>query len=306
MKLKLGLVCISEVLRDTSKVSAKTMTRKGFNSLPRAEAIALCSARTLHNSVVVYKTIQSCIAQGISHYRISSSIFPLVTDPTLHLSYDDLPDIANIRVNLIRAGDLARSCGVSLSSHPDQFNVLSSYSESVVKNTILELNHQSNVLDMMGCPANYSSPMCLHLNKTPDFKKETLAQYRERFISNFLQCNAGVRSRLVLENEDKAFWNAANLYETFGSFMPLVYDNLHDKCNTSNVDPLVLANLFRKTWCKATPVFHWSEGTDAKPRSHATRASYLPDVVAANSDCIWEVELKDKDYAIAEILTNLL
>jgi len=303
--MRLGLVCISEMLRDEKKLSAKTMTRKGFNARPRKDALALLSARILHNTTVVAATLGSMVGNGIRHYRVSSSIFPCVTDATLHMTVADLPDIDAIRANLRGAGNLARAMSISLSCHPDQFNVLSSYNPLTVERSIKELNHQSAVLDMLGCAQDLSSPMCLHLNKTPDLKCETVHDYRERFLSSLSRCNAGVRARLVLENEDKGYWTTQQLHCWFGAHRALVYDNLHDKCNPS-IDENVAVPLFRQTWGNHTPVFHWSEGTAAKPRSHAGRASHMPAIVSANSDCIWEVELKDKDYAICEILNTLI
>ena len=303
--MRLGLVCISEMLRDNKKLSAKTMTRKGFNAVPRAAALQLLSARIMHNTTVVYATLGSMIGNGIKHYRVSSSIFPCVTDATLNIKVDDLPDIDAIRANLGGAGDLARAMNISLSCHPDQFNVLSSYTPETIERSIKELNHQSRVLDMMGCAQDLSSPMCLHLNKSPDLKRETVHDYRARFLRSLSRCNSGVRARLVLENEDKGYWTTEQLHRWFGAYRALVYDNLHDKCNPS-IDENIAVPLFRQTWGNNTPVFHWSEGTDAKPRSHAGRASHLPAIVAAHADCTWEVELKDKDYAICEILTNLL
>ncbi len=303
--MRLGLVCISEMLRDNKKLSAKTMTRKGFNAVPRAAALQALSARILHNTTVVTATLDGMVENGIKHYRVSSSIFPCVTDATLKIAYDDLPDMPAIRANLRTAGDAARAHGITLSCHPDQFNVLSSYTLETIERSIKELNHQSRVLDMMGCAQDLSSPMCLHLNKSPDLKRETVHDYRARFLRSLSRCNAGVRARLVLENEDKGYWTTEQLHRWFGAYRALVYDNLHDKCNPS-IDENVAVPLFRQTWGNNTPVFHWSEGTDAKPRSHAGRASHVPQIVAAHADCTWEVELKDKDYAICEILTNLL
>jgi len=229
-------------------------------------------------------------------------MFPLVTDPSLQLCYNDLPDMNDIEKNLAHAGNTARQLGVSLSCHPDQFNVLASYNPTVVQKSIHELNHQSHVLDLMGCAQNLSAPMCLHLNCAPDFKKETVEQYKARFLANLSCCSAGVQSRLVLENEDKSFWNCRNLYEHFSDVRALVYDNLHDACNPSYEHGNTVA-LFRITWGEYVPVFHWSEGINGS-RAHADRASHIPCCVTDNLDCTWEVELKAKDFAILEILNK--
>jgi UV DNA damage endonuclease len=302
-QLRLGLVCISEVLKNSRKVAFKTMTRKQYLSMPRERALQILSARTLHNaSTIRCDILPHLSAVGISHYRVSSSMFPLITDKTLGLCYDDLPDMPLIRENLAAAGQFARINDISISCHPDQYNVLASYNEDVITNSINELNHQSNVLDMMGLPQDLSSSMCLHLNASPKFKIEDCLGYRQRFIDNLARCNDGVRARLVLENEDKGFWNCDNLYNFFHDVRPLVFDNLHNACNPSEYVEDVYAIMFSSTWRQHRPIFHWSEGIDGTSK-HARRASHIPEIVKNNSDiCTWEVELKDKDYAILEIL----
>jgi UV DNA damage endonuclease len=299
--MNIGLVCISEILKEQNKQNAfQTMTRSRFNALPRTDAIAQLSSRIRHNASLCVKIIQHCASIGIKHYRISSSLFPLITDETLGLCYSDLPDWQSIQQILLQAGDTARRLGITLSSHPDQFNVLPSLNQDTVRRTIRELNHQAFVLDLFGCPQDYSAPMCLHLNLSFDSNKESILQYMSRFSRAFNSCDSGVRQRLVLENEDKGFWNCENLYKYFKPF-PLVFDNLHDQCNRSSVCHF---NLFKSTWGNFTPVMHWSEGTADKPRSHADFASHLPLIVQNNLDCVWEFELKGKDHAIVKVLKN--
>ena len=301
MTPRLGLVCISERLTH-QKISAKTMTRKQFVTLGRDRGLTVLSERILHNSQHVLRTLQACIDSGARHYRVSSSLFPLLTDHTLELSYRDIHGFDDIASNLAKAGEFARQHDITCSAHPDQCIVLSSYSQPVVEKTMLEPYHQSYVLDMMSFKSDYSTPMCLHLNKTPDFKRETLGEYVSRFLANLARCSRGVRHRLVLENEDKAYWNCENLYASFAGHLPLVYDNLHDTCNPS-CDPSQSISRFRQSWGKYTPVFHWSEGIGST-RSHSDYATHLPHVVSANRDVTWEVELKAKDNAIAHILST--
>lgn len=300
--MNLGLVCISEVLKKQNKKSAfQTMTRARFNALPRKTAIEQLSSRILHNANLCVDIIRHCANVGIKHYRISSNLFPLITDDTLNLCYSDLPDWISIQASLLAAGNLARSLGVSLSSHPDQFNVLPSLNPSTVSKTVAELNHQSYVLDLFGCAQDYSAPMCLHLNLSIDPAKDSMMNYLIRFRNAFNKCSVGVRRRLVLENEDKGFWNCENLYKYFKPF-PLVFDNLHDAVNPSSFCHF---NLFKSTWGNFVPVMHWSEGLPAKPRSHAEFATHVPVVVQNNLDCTWEFELKGKDIAILTIFKTL-
>jgi len=300
--MKIGLVCISEILKHKNKSQAfKTMTRKRFSQLERSFAIAELSSRILHNCKLTEQIIRHCASIGVSHYRISSCIAPLITDSTLNLSFEDLPDEKAIGQALLRAGQLSKLLNVSVSSHPDQFNVLSSYNEITVERSISELNHQAYILDLMGLPQNHSAPMCLHLNLSPDFKREDIESYIARFKNSFSRCSTSVQNRLVLENEDGGYWKAQNLFDCFGNFIPLVFDNLHDLCNPSDS---CYINRFKSTWGAYTPIMHWSEGTKEKQRSHAEFASHLPQVVQNNLDCVWEFELKGKDKAIIKVLNN--
>ena len=303
--MKLGLVCISEMLKKQDKSLAfKTMTRKRFLELGRDAALKELSSRILHNCKLTKQIVIHCASVGIAHYRISSCLLPLVTDSTLRIFYDDLPDMRRIEAALAEVGVAAKDHGISISSHPDQFNVLTSYNQDVINRSIIELNHQAYVLDLIGLPQNYSAPMCLHLNLSPDFKRETVSSYVDRFAASLASCSQSVRNRLVLENEDKGFWNCKNLYESFRMIIPLVYDNLHCSTNPSDLDQQTLINLFKLTWGAYTPVMHWSEGTSDKPRSHAEFASHIPEVVSMNKDCVWEFELKGKDCAILQILKS--
>jgi UV DNA damage endonuclease len=298
---KLGLVCISELLKDKDKkIAFKTMTRKQFLSMQRQDAIKELSFRILHNSKITAQIIVHCASVGISHYRVSSNLFPLVTDETLDLNYSDLPDLDQIKNMMMLAGNHARKVNITISSHPDQFNVLSSYTDSVVDKSIRELNHQSYILDLMGCSQDHSSPMCLHVSKNPNFDVETIEQYCQRFMNNLSRCDIGVQKRLVVENEDNGYWNSENVFKLFGNHLPCVFDNLHDAINPS---VRCYINDFKSTWKSHTPVMHWSEGIN-KTKSHTDYASHVPHVVSNNLDCIWEVELKAKDKSIVKILSE--
>lgn len=302
MPMKLGLVCISEILKSQDKTLAyKAMTRAQYLKLGKSVALPELSRRALHNCKLLGRIVSHCHSQGIAHYRISSSMFPLITDSTLDLSLESLPDYDQICLALAHAGELAQKLGVSVSMHPDQFNVLVSYNESVILRSINELNHQSSILDLMGYSQDLGSPMCLHLNATPKFEKERLDQYKQRFLENLGRCSSGVQARLVLENEDKGYWNCDRLYETFGDVRALVYDNLHDSCNPSDSN---MAEKFATTWGEFRPVFHWSEGINGG-RSHSDYASHTPEIVGELAERVtWEVELKAKDRAIAAILAS--
>lgn len=318
-----GLTCISEQLKDKNKTkySFRTMTRKRFNDLAeqdgRLEAISELSKRIVHNTRVTRYILRHCAFNDIKHYRLSSAIFPLLTDKSLGISFSDLPNSAIIRNELKLVGLIAKKYNISIGSHPDQFNVLASTDREKVDRTINELNFQASVLDMIGLPQDHTAPMNIHINYTPKMD-ETLEIVSTRFFRNLSMCDAGVYNRLTIENEDKGFFNVDNcikfseyLFNTFGANIPVCYDNLHDFCNPSEDHNVVFqAERCAYTWVNQgegehnflAPVFHWSEGRPEKPRSHADYFALgnIPPNIAIEPDkpVKWECEVKQKDKAI--------
>ena len=141
-----------------------------------------------------------------------------------------------------------------------------------------------------------------------------------------MRCNEGVFNRLTIENEDKGFFNVDNcikfseyLWNTFGLNIPVCYDNLHDFCNPSEDHNVAFqAERCAYTWVNQgegdhnfiAPVFHWSEGTPEKPRSHAEYFALgnVPPHIAIepNKEAKWECEVKGKDKAIRLLRKNLI
>ena len=322
-KTILGLTCISEILKeqDKKKYSFRTMTRKRFNDLcvkhDRNEAIRDLSERILHNVRATRYIIRHCISNHILHYRLSSALFPLVTDEKTEVTFDDLPDKLAIQEELSFAGKIARGFGVSIGSHPDQIKVLASTDRSKVDRTINELNFQASVLDMLGLPQDHTAPMNIHINYNPKMD-EPLELVATRFFRNLSMCDKGVYKRLTIENEDKGFFNVDNciafsnyLFDTFGANIPVCYDNLHDFCNPSEEKSIAWqAERCAYTWVNQgdgennflAPVFHWSEGNPQKPRAHADYFALgnTPPIIAIepNMEAKWECEVKQKDKAI--------
>jgi UV DNA damage endonuclease len=320
----LGLTCISEELKeiDKKKYSFQTMTRKRFNDLcvkeSRDEAVKQLSERIAHNLYCTQYILRHCHSNDIKHYRLSSSLFPLLTDQTLELAYTDLPNHKTLDAELRFIGVIAKTLGISLGSHPDQFVVLASANESAVNNSINELNFHASIFDKIGLPQDHTAPMNIHVNRSIK-DGETLEGIAEIFYNNLMKCDAGVYNRLTIENEDKlALFNIDDcikfseyLFETHNYNLPVCADNLHHLCNPSEVlDFAWQAERCAYTWVNQgkgehnfiAPVFHWSEGKPEKPRSHADYIALgnFPPHIAIDPDkpAIFEVETKAKDKAI--------
>ena len=285
-----NLCCISNELKEQG-YSFKTMTFKRWtqlcDELGDERALFELGERWFNNVVVTLETIEMCAREGWG-YRVSSSLFPVLTHPDFKYGISDVPQYDQI-LELFEECRANDAWQVRLSMHPDQFVVLASENQDAVDKSIAELNHHGWVMDKLDCQRNYYNPINIHVNCT----KGDLADIAARFMSNLNKCDQSVQSRLVVENEDRACWTVANLLEHFD--IPITYDNLHDKCNPDEYLDDAAYNCAR-TWGNVKPLFHYSESHPDKtnPRSHADMPTDCP----FSDEFDWDVELKGKCYAI--------
>lgn len=289
-----SLCCISNSLANDGH-KFQTMTWHRFSQLDRDEAMSILSARTLNNIRVTYKVLTRCAANGWA-YRVSSSLFPLLTYNVANLKLADYPDYIDIMAALADCASVVRDKAIRISCHPDQFNVLASMGKPQVDKTIKELNHHGWLMDQLGARRNYRCPINIHVNNTKGEPSEIAA----RFMSNLAKCDESVRSRLVVENEDKGIWTPKLLLQHFN--LPITYDNLHHKCLPDDLSHSQAFKLCYQSWMRDgyfKPLFHYSESHPDKtnPRSHADMPTELP-YEAFSMPVDYDIELKSKDAAI--------
>lgn len=294
-----NLCCISNELKEQG-YSFKTMTWKRFCQLEeshgRGYAIMELGDRYLNNVKVTHQIIKHCYKHKWG-YRVSSDLFPLLTHPEAKFLLKNVPQYDDIleEFRFIRNGNY----NVRLSTHPDQFNVLASENIEAVHKTMRELSHHGMIMDLLGCEQSYNNPINIHVNCT-NGAPEDIAM---RFTYWLAAMPHNVRSRLVVENEDKGIWTVSNLlryfWEEYG--IPVTFDNLHHKCNPCDMSEELAMGHCAGTWYHygAKPLFHYSEScpNNANRRAHAE----LPTNIPPSDKYDWDIELKGKDEAIRQL-----
>jgi len=298
---KIGLCCISLNLKEIG-YSFQTMTYKRFSSLPRNEALSILGERIYNNMITTNKTIQYCADNNLN-YRLSSDLFPLITYDKADIYLENLPNYDDIQDEFDSISETISNNKVRVSLHPSEYNSLASTSTEVADKTITELNFYSSFMDRIGCPADYRSPMNLHVhNKNGDHNAII-----SRFISNFNLLDANCRSRLVIENDDKInCWSVKELTKIFhpATNIPITFDYLHHACHPDGLTEEEAIRACHATWGDYTPLFHYSESRPGNnPRAHADYAHKSINTYDLEFDL--DFELKMKDNAIAEY-NNLL
>jgi UV DNA damage endonuclease len=295
--MKKSLCCISLQLQEKG-FKSNTMTKTRFLALERKNALSNVSQRTLNNVHVAVNTFSFCVNKGWN-YRISSDLFPLATLPEANLSFDVLPDKDRIYAEFKRGAEIIKNNKLRCSTHPDQFVVPASATKSVVEKSIVELKNHATIMDLFGLPQSYESPMNIHMNCYKGNTKDIAS----RFIDVYKDLPINVKSRLVLENEDKPnSWKVEELHDLIYSHtgIPITYDNLHNRCNPSKYGAKDAMKLAMSTWGNYRPLFHFSDNdlTNKNPRAHGDYVRTIPDEYTGVDDIDFEFEFKAKDYAI--------
>ena len=295
--MKKSLCCISLQLQEKG-IKANTMTKTRFLALERKSAVDTVSKRTLNNVSTTVQIIALCASKGWN-YRISSDLFPLATLPEANLSFDVLPDKNKIYEMFKLGSEIITKNKVRCSTHPDQFVVPASASASVVAKSIVELKNHATVMDLFGLPQSYEAPINIHMN----IYKGVTKDIAKRFIDVYNDLPVNVKSRLVLENEDKPnSWKVDELYDLIYSNtgIPITYDNLHFRCNTGKLSAKEAVKLSMSTWGKHRPLFHFSDNdpSNKNPRAHGDYVRSIPEEYVGVNGVDFEFEFKAKDYAL--------
>jgi len=301
--MKLGLCCISLDLQDLDPpLKFQKITFKRFSELPREEAVSILGDRILNNMFVTNETIKYCASKDLC-YRLSSDLFPLITYDAANINLEDLPNHDEIQDAFDDIASTIAETKVRISCHPSEFNVLASKNQAAVDKTIDELNFYSSFMDRIGCPADHSSPMNLHVHNKDGTHEEIIA----RFLESFGRLDENCRKRLVIENDDKEnCWSVKELVEVFHlqTQIPITFDYLHHKCNPNGLLEQEAFELCHNTWAHIRPLFHYSESRPGKnPRAHADFAENKFEIY---KDCDIDFELKMKDKAISKFKESVL
>lgn len=301
---KYGLCCMHNGLIEAG-YRFQTMTWTRFSELGSDTATPVLSKRYENNLNVMWHILQKCIKNSWC-YRVSSDMFPLMTHSESGINWDTLPNKQLLELLFSRCATSASFGGVRMSCHPDQFNVLASENSKSVDSTIRELNHHGWFMSKLGASLSLDSPINIHINGSKGDAKDIA----KRFKDNLDRLDDSVKSRLVVENEDKGIWNVRNLIEHIHSLtgIPITFDYLHHRCNDGGLTEEEAFKLSFNTWGNHKPLFHFCESmpNQSNPRKHADYPTYTPNTYGLSVDLDYEFKMKDKAIMHAQKIKDSL
>ena len=249
------------------------------------------------------KIIDWNILNGYKFFRITSGLAPWKSE----YEWEDLKDLEWIKRYLHSAGVKVDTHGVRITSHPGPFNVLTSPHEHVVENCIGDLTMHGDTFDMMNLSRTPYNKINIHIGGAYGDKPKSM----ERFCKNFERLPDRVKSRLTVENDDKAsMYSVKELY--YGVYsrigVPIVFDYHHHRFCDGGLSEQEALELALSTWPEGIkPVVHYSESRSLeqeddkiRPQAHS---DYVYDKIDAyENDFDIMVEAKHKELAVAKYL----
>ena len=298
--MRIGYACINMTLSGQKpKISTnRSMIKKTFLS----KGIDYASELSLLNVVDLIKIIQWNEDNGINFFRLSSNIFPWASEYSIR----DLTHYLRIKHLLEGVGNLTKKYDHRITFHPGPFNVLVSPNEKVVQNTIKDLSTHGEIFDLMGLSRTPYNKINIHCNGVYGDKISAM----DRFCKNFELLPDSVKTRLTVENDDKASMYSVKdlmyIHERIG--IPIVFDYHHHKFCTGGLTEQEALEMAISTWPKdITPVVHYSESKSLhennnkiKPQAHSDLINKMPNTFGYDVDVM--VEAKSKELSILSYL----
>lgn len=230
-------------------------------------------------------------------FRIGSSLVPFASHPEMNLDWRTM--VADRLANL---GETYRKKDFRFSLHPGQYNVLNSENTEVVRKTVAELAYSCTVLELMGLDASHK--VVLHGGcRCGDMDKAVDRLSRE--VDNLPQ---RIRSRLVLENDERIFTPEHILTVSRRCGVPAVFDIHHHRFHPGETPLPELMPQIRETWREpdGRPKLHLSSRRpDARHGAHAdtVEAADVRELCdAAPFDFDLMIEAKHKEVAAQQAM----
>ncbi|MGH4052771.1 MAG: UV DNA damage repair endonuclease UvsE [Clostridium sp.] len=289
--MKIGYACVPLT---TNARTSRRLTIKKFSQKLLLEVVA-------ENLMDLKTILQNNKESNINLFRISSDIVPLGSH-----SINDIKWNEYFKNELNEIGEYIKKSSMRVSMHPGQYTVLNAQKEEIVTRAIKDLEYHCLFLDSLGVDS--SNKIILHIGGGYGDKNAAMS----RFIDNFKRLSNSVKSRLVIENDDKIFNIQDVLFVSMKINIPVIFDNLHHLCNHEiDISIKEIMEKVAKTWKEkdGNIKVHYSQQNSVKQIGAHSRTivvkkflEYYNQVKEFKLDIMLEV--KDKD--ISAIKCNLI
>lgn len=298
MMVRLGYVALSKAMENVTTSHTITYTNYLNNNYPVDKLIDITS----NNLEALEKIITYNIKNNIHFYRLTSKLVPLATHDKIKYDY-----ITSLKDKYKKIGELINKYNLRIDTHPDQYAVLNSMNNKIVKNTVEILKYHYNILDALKIK---NKIIILHVGSGTCGKKASIT----RFINNFKKLPSYIQKCIAVENDDKIYNIIDVLYLCNTLNIPMVLDYHHYVCNNNGEKLEDYIKEIMDTWSNINPKFHFSSPKSNLKKEFRSHHDYINSddfikfinmLKIYNKDVDIMLEAKVKDDALSRLVREL-
>lgn len=298
MMVRLGYVALSKAMENVTTSHTITYTNYLNNNYSVDKLIDI----TNNNLEALEKIITYNIKNNVHFYRLTSKLVPLATHDKVEYDY-----ITSLKDKYKKIGELINKYNLRIDTHPDQYAVLNSMNNKIVKNTVEILKYHYNILDALKIK---NKIIILHVGSGTCGKKASIT----RFINNFKKLPSYIQKCIAVENDDKIYNIIDVLYLCNTLNIPMVLDYHHYVCNNNGEKLEDYIKEIMDTWTNINPKFHFSSPKSNLKKEFRSHHDYINSddfikfinmLKIYNKDVDIMLEAKAKDDALSRLVREL-
>ena len=299
MQINLGYVGNPSTLLD---IYSHSLTFKEFSKYEYDKGLDLLTKRIKLNFKNFEKVLKYNYDNKIKFYRMTHTMFPLLTHPSININYKEV-----FKEDFKRLKEKINKYNIRIDTHPDEFCLLTSDKDIVTNNSIDILKFHLEIFKLLGI----NGRCVLHIGSSKPTKYEALL----RFKDNFNKLSNELKNLIILENDDKTYTVSDTLTLCEELNIPMVLDYHHFICNHEKNEKInKLLPRIIKTWdnTNLNPKMHFSTSINSiQKRNHSTYLNYnffikfLKLLKPLNTDIDIMLEAKGRDEALFRLIRQL-
>jgi UV DNA damage endonuclease len=251
--------------------------------------------------------LQQILAFNLRHellfFRITSDLVPFASHPVNQFEWQ-----AHFQPHFREIGQFITEHGIRISMHPDQFTLINTLDTAVFERSVKELEYHAEVLDLLRLDT--TAKIQLHVGGIYGDKAKSM----QRFIERFETLDERLRSRLVIENDDRLYTLRDCLHIHAETSIPVLFDVFHHGVNSSGETVRDALAIVAPTWTErdGVPMLDYSSqepGERAGKHAETIDLAHFKRFLEAVSDvrvaCDLMLEIKDKEKSAVKVVAML-
>jgi UV DNA damage endonuclease len=237
------------------------------------------------------------VREGLLFLRITSDLVPFASHPVCTFPWQE-----HFLAGFRHLGEYVRRHRFRISMHPDQFILINTPDQGVLRRSIEELRYHVRILDLM--ELDRSAKIQMHVGGVYGDKKAAM----ERFVRVYELLDDAIRERLVIENDERLYSVADCLAIHGRTGIPVLLDVFHHSILNNGEPVNDLIRSVSKTWKTGDgiPMIDYSTqqpgkraGAHAEHIDEEDFRKFLAMTRAVDSDIMLEIKDKEKSALAA-------